>query len=361
MTWTKENMFEPSGCLTREAFDALVNGTLTAGDKALANEHLESCPFCTDALEGFEQHKMPERSFSEIMTSSDEAFDKMMANRKSNPDKKRFIWLSVSVAASLLLIVGLFVIVDRPQTKMQVSETMIKDSTAIKPEEKTDKAEEKKPLNETQPVSNSRKNRSNRVQNSVRFTPPEVVSGSDDISNETIAANELKKEEPKSEPATSIPIQEKEKAGAPVAAKSESTDGAFDKKTSDENESRSYKSASQLKKGVTYKDAEPIAFMEQQPEYPGGQSALSAFLNKNLQYPKQASEMSITGRVFIRFMVEADGIISNIKVIRGIGGGCDEEAVRVIKLMPKWIPGKQNGQPVKSYFTLPIVFNSQSK
>ena len=104
------------------------------------------------------------------------------------------------------------------------------------------------------------------------------------------------------------------------------------------------------------KETEPIAFVEKTPEYPGGQKAMNQFIMQNLQYPKKAAEMGISGKVFVQFEVDETGTISNIKILRGIGGGCDEEAVRIIKKMGKWIPGKQNGKAVKTKFTVPIVF-----
>ena len=83
---------------------------------------------------------------------------------------------------------------------------------------------------------------------------------------------------------------------------------------------------------------------------------MKQFISKNLTYPKKAAEMGISGRVFVQFEVDEQGNINNVKVLRGIGGGCDEESVRIIKLMGKWIPAKQNGKPVKSMLTIPIIF-----
>jgi protein TonB len=96
--------------------------------------------------------------------------------------------------------------------------------------------------------------------------------------------------------------------------------------------------------------------VEQQPEFPGGESALIAYIAKNTKYPAIARENNIEGRVFISFVVEKDGNISDVKVIRGIGGGCDEEAKRVIKGLPKFTPGKQNGRPVRVQFNVPVNF-----
>ena len=95
---------------------------------------------------------------------------------------------------------------------------------------------------------------------------------------------------------------------------------------------------------------------EEQPEYPGGFGELTKYIAKNLKYPMQAREGDIQGRVFVGFVVEKDGSISNVQVLRGIGGGCDEEAVRIVKTLPKFKPGKQRGNPVRVKYTLPIVF-----
>ena len=97
--------------------------------------------------------------------------------------------------------------------------------------------------------------------------------------------------------------------------------------------------------------------VEEDPQYPGGREAMSQFLAKNIRYPQEAKERGITGRVFVTFVVEKDGSVGNIKVLRDIGGGCGEEAVRVVGMMPKWKPGKQLGKPVRTQYNLPVVFN----
>lgn len=100
----------------------------------------------------------------------------------------------------------------------------------------------------------------------------------------------------------------------------------------------------------------PFTTVEQMPTFMGGESELNAFISKNLTYPISAQENGIQGRVTIRFVVTASGEISDVKILKGIDPACDKEAVRVVKSMPKWIPGKQNGRNVAVYFTLPIVF-----
>ena len=99
--------------------------------------------------------------------------------------------------------------------------------------------------------------------------------------------------------------------------------------------------------------------VEEMPQYPGGENALMDYVSKNVVYPKEAQEKGISGRVFVSFIVEKDGSVSNVDVKRGIGGGCDDEAVRVIKAMPKWKPGKMKGKPVRVSYMMPIIFKLQ--
>ncbi len=96
--------------------------------------------------------------------------------------------------------------------------------------------------------------------------------------------------------------------------------------------------------------------VEKNPKFPGGDLARIKFFRDNIKYPGMAIETGIHGTVYVNFVVEPDGSISNISVGRGIGGGCDEEAVRVVKMMPKWKPGRQRGKAVRVSFNLPIHF-----
>lgn len=106
-------------------------------------------------------------------------------------------------------------------------------------------------------------------------------------------------------------------------------------------------------------EQEIFQIVEEMPEYPGGDKKLLEYVAKSVKYPQIARESGIQGRVFVNFVIEPDGSVSNVKVLRGIGGGCDEEAMRVIKSMPKWKPGKQRGKAVRVTYTLPVNFKLQ--
>jgi periplasmic protein TonB len=104
------------------------------------------------------------------------------------------------------------------------------------------------------------------------------------------------------------------------------------------------------------KDDQIFTIVEQQPEFPDGASAMFKWLGQNIKYPAIARENGIEGTVYVGFVVNTDGSIVDVTVKRGIGGGCNDEATRVVQSMPRWKPGKQQGRAVRVAYTLPIKF-----
>lgn len=349
MTWTKEDMFEPSGCLTREAFEALVNHQLPAEAKALADEHIVSCPFCADALEGFASQTS---DFYELMDRTDDGFADLIARVQSKSHYRRVLLVTLSTAASILMFVGLFMMINKPQPKIQVAQKVIRDTLSPKsvnePKVLADipKAQNSKEVEPESPTPLSEKK-------AVRFTPPVVSDANtskmetkDDLKPESVAPMEVqsaKAEEFVTDSENSL--KEEDKTVDKVSAKF---------KDSPDKRASVSRSAMPV---AEEQSAQPLRFVEQMPEFPGGIEAMTKFISEHLKYPSTAAEMGISGKVILQFLVKKNGKITDIKVVRGIGGGCDEEAVRVVKLMPEWIPGKQNGNPTSVYFTLPINFN----
>ncbi|MCF8331632.1 MAG: energy transducer TonB [Bacteroidales bacterium] len=97
--------------------------------------------------------------------------------------------------------------------------------------------------------------------------------------------------------------------------------------------------------------------VDELPGFPGGESERFHYLAENINYPEFAREHGIQGTVFVTFVVEKDGRITNPEILRGIGGGCDEDVIRIVKQMPKWKPGKVDGKPVKVQFNMPVRFS----
>ena len=104
-------------------------------------------------------------------------------------------------------------------------------------------------------------------------------------------------------------------------------------------------------------DGTPIfTVVEEMPQFKGGDEARIKFLTENIQYPQLAKEEGIQGTVYVTFVIDEYGLVTGAKILRGIGGGCDEEALRVVRKMPRWKPGKQSGKNVRVQFNMPIKF-----
>ena len=103
-------------------------------------------------------------------------------------------------------------------------------------------------------------------------------------------------------------------------------------------------------------DEKPFIVVEEMPSFPGGEDKLIKYIRDNIKYPPVARENGIQGRVYVTFVIDKDGKIKDLKLLRGIGGGCDEEAMRVVKSMPDWKPGRQNGRNVPVQYNLPVNF-----
>ena len=107
---------------------------------------------------------------------------------------------------------------------------------------------------------------------------------------------------------------------------------------------------------VAQKNQKVFDIVEQMPEYPGGQAALFEYLSKNIKYPADAEKKKVEGKVFVTFVVDTDGKITDVSLMRKVFPSLDAEAIRVISAMPNWIPGKQKGQVVRVKYTVPIIF-----
>jgi len=144
----------------------------------------------------------------------------------------------------------------------------------------------------------------------------------------------------------------------------------IDQKSSDKNEDRS-KGKTELQKDLFFSidsniwnqigsidtlEAPPIDIAEVMPSFPGGLSALYSYIRSQIRYPSRERDLGIEGTVYLKFVVDRNGRVSNIRVLTGASQGLNEEAIRCIRQMPRWTPGRQNGRRVSVYFTLPIQF-----
>jgi protein TonB len=175
-----------------------------------------------------------------------------------------------------------------------------------------------------------------RVKSSVKFTAPEIKKD-----EEVKPEEEIKSQEDLSKTNTAI--------------------GAFDVKGNDEAAGEVLKAKEVIAQPEPPKEEETKVFdvVEQMPSFPGGPSALFEYLSKNIKYPVVAEENGVQGRVIVTFVVEKDGSITDVRVVKSVDPSLDKEAQRVVKSMPRWIPGKQNGSAVRVKYTVPVTFRLQ--
>jgi len=213
----------------------------------------------------------------------------------------------------------------------KVEQTQVTELSRLKNAEVKQKKKEpeKVKIEEVKPIE--------RVKSSVKFVAPVIKKD-----NEVKPEEELKTQDQLNENKSAI--------------------GALDVKGNDDKEGK----VMELKENVVQPEkpkdeTENKVFdvVEQMPSFPGGQGALMQWLGSNIKYPVVAEENGIQGRVIVQFVVEKDGSVTDVKVVKSVDPSLDKEAARVVKSMPKWIPGKQNGAPVRVKYTVPVTFRLQ--
>ena len=239
---------------------------------------------------------------------------------------------------SLLVMFGIGVAIAAFVAIKGVVENAMKQDVAIEADIELQKLAEKKKEPEVkkreEPIVD--KVEVEKVKSSVKFVPP-VIKKDDEVKPE----DELKSQEELSKTNTAI--------------------GAFDVKGNDEAAGEVLKAKEVIAQPEPPKEEETKVFdvVEQMPSFPGGAGALMQYLSSNIKYPVVAEENGVQGRVVCTFVVEKDGSITDVRVIKPVDPSLDKEAVRVVKGMPRWIPGKQNGSAVRVKYTVPVTFRLQ--
>ena len=237
------------------------------------------------------------------------------------------------LAVLVLLLIGFIILtvknfVDEQRAKVAV--TQVTEISALEQPKKKAEVKQKKVELEPEKVVE-------KVKSSIKFTAP-VIKNDKDVKPE----EELKTQDELMSTKTAI--------------------GTFDVKGNDDSNGEILKAKEIIAQPEPPKHVEEdkvFDIVEQRPLFPGGQSALMQFLHDNIKYPVVAQENGVQGRVTVQFVVEKDGSITDVHVLRGVDPSLDKEAVRVVKSMPRWTPGKQNGTTVRVNYRLPVLFRLQ--
>lgn len=244
---------------------------------------------------------------------------------------KAVVWVFISVAIILvLLILSISGVFQKPEEE-QIVTTTVQEITTMEVEEEIIEEEEE----------------------TFQMPEPEEVVAPEEVANQQRVTELLIVEDDKLEEDKQVKNQEE-------VLENEAQAGAIDV-TEGTNDLNKIAIKEEVIAAPVVEEEQPmnIAMVEQKPEFQGGEAAMYKWLGDNIVYPSAASEEGVQGRVVVEFVVGKDGSITNVRIVRGRHPALDKEALRVIKSMPKWIPGRNNGQPVKVTYTLPVTFKLQ--
>ena len=248
---------------------------------------------------------------------------------RKNAGKRNLYSLITIFIAALAIWGGISLVKFVESRTKSVAQTSVAElSTLNQPKKKAEVKQQKVKLEQPEKVVE-------RVKSSVKFTAPVIKKD-----NEVKPEDELKTQDELMNTKTAI--------------------GALDVKGNDDANGEVLK----IKEAVAQPEPKPevekvFDVVEQMPSFPGGPSALMEWLSNNVKYPVVAQENGVQGRVVVSFVVERDGSITDVKVVRGVDPSLDKEASRVVRAMPRWIPGKQNGSAVRVKYNVPVAFRLQ--
>lgn len=249
---------------------------------------------------------------------------------RKNAGKRNLYSLITIFIAALAIWGGISLVKFVESRTKSVAQTSVAELSALNQPKKKAEVKQQKKVKLEQPEKVVE-----RVKSSVKFTAP-VIKKDDEVKPE----DELKTQDELMSTKTAI--------------------GALDVKGNDDASGEVLK----LKEAVAQPEPKPevekvFDVVEQMPSFPGGPSALMEWLSNNVKYPVVAQENGVQGRVVVSFVVERDGSITDVKVVRGVDPSLDREASRVVRAMPRWIPGKQNGSAVRVKYNVPVAFRLQ--
>ena len=245
---------------------------------------------------------------------------------------KRNLWAMLALIAGLIAIVAIFLSVGAVQDAIARAASEHETEVTLEQiEEEAEEQEEEEIVYEVQPEEQLVAEET--VMNSEKFTayemeddaPEQVTKTQDEVAQSDVAIGAIDYDQGSDEAEHVLKVNEKVVDEVPPAVE----------------------------------ETKIFEVVEQMPSFPGGDAALMQFLSKNIKYPVVAEENGIQGRVIATFVVERDGSITDVKVVKSVDPSLDKEAIRVVKSMPKWIPGKQNGSAVRVKYTVPVTFRLQ--
>lgn len=409
------DLFTTSGCLTKDALKRYSSDQLTNLQKEEVDGHLASCELCSDALEGLQLLSDPQK-LDKAVLEINENLKITLTKQQSKKETFQNRFFYIGAAASIIILIGFsYYLQDSlsPKSEIQSISQVVEMEEKGLPPMPIGKSQESIPP--VEPTTQTHK----QVQTVHQESPKEVIIKSEkektvepdeseqlveaesdmayvaplktlrapesipeslamdevelevhkDFEEEESLAIDIASTQPleyyiggvvvydnsynESDAITGNAVHFNNTSVAPQIVSSDSKKGKRNKRqenTISQEKSESFRDGNEISENHFFSMGNEV------PQFPGGYEALISFLNTNLKYPKEARENGLQGQLVISFIVGENGEISSAKIVHGIGGGCDEEAIRVIESMPAWEPALKDEKPVRVLFNMPITF-----
>ncbi|HNS16195.1 MAG TPA: TonB family protein [Bacteroidales bacterium] len=361
-------LLTPSGCLTSQTIRSFLEGSLSVDDQNIVLDHLDTCRFCQDAVEGLTGGKNSRVTDREIASLNQQILEMTSAasSRRLRPVTGKIsvmkTWTVAAAAASVVLFIGIFLLLrqpgsDHPEALIALKDTTPEKSVQIPHNEQGSVTEAPKvvtrediaPREKSQPEPVASRPPSTEIIPTDRTEPSEIPAEELASAVRAYPATDSLAQGAETDQAIIIEMEDITVAEPPAVVEGV----ALGRVSAGKSKSalRTVNVSREMPQGE-----EIFTVAEHWPEFPGGQDSLDAFLHRNLRYPEQALAVKTEGTVYLSFVVETDGSLSDIKVLRGLSPECAQEAIRLVNSMPLWIPGRQKNTPVRVQYHLPIQF-----
>lgn len=361
----KHELFSDSGCLSQEALERYLGHLLTDDELKIVDEHLSSCPLCSDAVEGLSEKSA---SYSPGIASHSRQINNRLRRRFNYDPSRRHSSrkgpalgnLLIPAAASIIIllgIIGYFHYFFPEAQDIALAETEI---LPVQGEERTIAMEKEEVPHTTQtdhpPVGGIPEKSEedvaviDKVSVGAGSAAPDIRSTEVQVIDHDVPVNEI------------IPVEVNDDVTLAKSDVLEENQEVYADEEMVVAEEMVAPSAGVKSKAMREqkKSSQEVVFtvVEQMPEFPGGEDSLNIFLMRNIRYPRNDS-IYLQGTVYAQFTITKKGKIRNVTILRGIGEDYDQEVIRVLKMMPDWIPGKQRGEPVSVIINIPVHFKLQ--
>lgn len=357
--YKKPGLFDVSGNLTVKAMESFLAGGLSPDEKMLVQKHLDESPFDREALEGLQKHYSSQNldEIEELRKSVILSTTKLPETGKRIPVSRTYWYAAAGLALLMGISIFMVLMFRPPQNKTELAvlqpDTIVDTATATATAVVQEDQKQAMSENDIVPAPPSPVKQINIVEDDALAeekelsTEPEIVNNEVAIEDVIIVESDLVADEKVvgGIEASDINVQEEYIVTSEMAAQ-ESNGRAMSKMALDSEDE-------------VAEESQIFMVVETMPEFPGGEEALYKYLMENIKYPQLNEENAIQLKVYVTFVVEKDGSISDVRVLRGSGSALDEEAIRVIKSMPKWLPGKQRGIPIRVQYNIPISISLQ--